>query len=173
MLITEKLRKLANSQNMTKIVTVCGAAGLLLIMLSSLLPERKKSEGGNKADISNLSAEYQIKTEKRLESFLEKIDGAGEVSVYLTVSSGERYVYAAENRLSKAESRTEEEKKYVIIGNGNEKKALVETVEIPEISGAVIACEGCDSPVVQERIYKAASAALNIQTNRIYVTKLG
>ena len=60
----------------------------------------------------------------------------------------------------------------MIIGGGNEKNALIETIETPEITGAVIACTGCDSPTVRERIYKAVAAALGIPTGKIYVTKL-
>ncbi|MCQ2459511.1 MAG: hypothetical protein MJ081_03955 [Ruminococcus sp.] len=89
------------------------------------------------------------------------------------MNTDERYIYATENRISVSDDRREEEKSYVMTGNGGERKALVETVEIPNISGAVIACDGYDSAVVQERIYKAVSAALNLETGKIYVTKLG
>jgi stage III sporulation protein AG len=46
----------------------------------------------------------------------------------------------------------------------------VETVKAPEITGAVVICSGCGSPVVEERIYKATAAALDISTSDIYVT---
>jgi stage III sporulation protein AG len=46
----------------------------------------------------------------------------------------------------------------------------VETVETPQITGAVIICKGCNSPVVEERMYRAAAAALNLPTADIYVT---
>ena len=60
----------------------------------------------------------------------------------------------------------------MMIGGGNGKSALIETVEVPEITGAVVACTGCDSPIVAERIYKAVSAALGIPSGKIFVTKL-
>ena len=172
--IVEKLKKLKTGGDMTKIITVCGAVGLALIMLSSILPDKKHEQQPEKADsgISDVSR-YCADTERRIEDFLCKIDGAGDVQVYLTVGTDEKYIYATEDRHIKAENRREEEEKYVIIGNGNEKNALIETVEAPEITGAVVACSGCGSPVVQERIYKAVSAALGIDTGRIYVTKLG
>ena len=73
---------------------------------------------------------------------------------------------------SKNDNKTEEEEKYVIIGSGSEKKALIESVEVPKITGAVILCSGGESAYVREQLYKAVSAALDLPTARIYVTKL-
>ncbi|MCM1133100.1 MAG: hypothetical protein NC340_06475 [Ruminococcus flavefaciens] len=156
----------------TAVITVLGAVGLLLIMISSVLPDKKQSAVPSAESSSDVSASesYRIETESRLRDFLEKIDGAGEVEVYLTVGSGERYIYASEEKKIQSESKTEEENKYVIFGS--EKEPLVETVETPEITGAVIVCTGGGSPVVEERIYKAVSSALGISTSKIYVTKI-
>ena len=168
----EKLRELLKDRKWAVIMTVCGVLGLLLIMLSSLVPTDRKEIKAEKESSVTEPSEYRSMTEKRLESFLSSIEGAGEVKVYLTVGSGERYIYASEGRTSRGESKTEEERKYVIIAEGGEKNALVETVEVPEITGAVIACDGGDSAAVRERMYKSAAAALGISTSKIFVTKL-
>lgn len=172
--ITEKFRNMSKDKRLMTAVTILGIAGLVLIMISSLVPDKKKTdELESKAVEEILCAEdYRSETEKRLENFLGSIDGAGDVKVYLTVGSDERYVYATEGRRSKSENKTEEERKYVMIGGGSDKSALIETVETPAITGAVIACSGFDSPAVQEQIYRAVSAALGIPTGKIYVTKL-
>ena len=172
MAVIERLKRLFSSKNTTAAVVVLGAAGLLLILLSSLFPEKEQPE---KQDIYNeasyISAEdYCNETERRLEDFLKNIDGAGDVKVYLSVGSQQRYVYAAEDKKSTSDSKTEEEKKYVIVGSGSDKTALVETVEVPEITGAVVVCSGCGSPAVQERIYKAVAAAIDLSYSKIYVT---
>ncbi|MBQ8298204.1 MAG: hypothetical protein IJX77_10530 [Ruminococcus sp.] len=156
-------------------VTVLGAAGLVLIMLSSLLPgdsgdEEKKPAAENSA--SAQSEDFCADTERRLTDFLRNIEGVGEVQVYLTISGDEEYVYATEGKTSISENKTEEEHSYVMIGGSGSKTALVETVRSPEITGAVIACSGCDSAAVQEKVYKAVSTALGIPTSQIYVTKL-
>ncbi len=155
----------------TAVITVLGVVGLFLIMISTVLPDKKQP--APTAEISDNiqdNESYRIETENRLEEFLEKVDGAGDVEVYLTVGSSERYIYVSEGKKVKSDNKTEEENKYVIFGS--EKEPLVETVETPEITGAVIACTGGGSPVVEERIYKAASAALGISTSKIYVTKM-
>lgn len=176
MKIAEKIGGIKKDKKTVTAVMILGIGGLLLIMLSSVLPEKKQ----NKNETANAlhqntetdSEAYCRETEQRLERFLSSVEGAGEVKVYLTVGTDERYVYAKEGKQSRSENKTEEEEKYVIIGGGSEKKALIETIETPEITGAVIACTGCDSPIVTERIYKAVSAALGISTGKIYVTKL-
>lgn len=171
--IISKLLKFSENSKMSKAVVICGVTGLLLIALSSVCGNKGSKDKSESENYSISACEYCAETEKRLEKFLNSIDGAGKVKVYLTVNTDERYIYATENRISVSDDRREEEKSYVMTGNGGERKALVETVEIPNISGAVIACDGYDSAVVQERIYKAVSAALNLETGKIYVTKLG
>lgn len=174
MVILDRFRNMKSDRKMTATVTAIGAAGLLLIMLSSLIPE-KEEEAVTAADIPVLQEadSYCRDTERRLETFLSGIEGAGQVKVYLAVGSNERYVYASEGKRSETENRVEEEEKYVMTGSGSEKKALVETVKPPQISSAVIAASGCDSPSVRERLYRSAAAALDIPTAKIYVTTLG
>ena len=170
---TDKIKELLGEKK-TAAVTILGVAGLLLIMLSSILPDKKNEPAVSSGTERQTAAaeEYCRSTEKRLEEFLKNIEGAGDVEVYLTVGTAERYVYAAEGKKIRSENKTEEEAKYVIIGGGSEREPLIETVEIPEITGAVIACTGCNDPAVQERIYRAVSAALGIPTGKIFVTKM-
>ncbi len=167
----KNLLKLPKGRRSAAAVTALAAAGLLLIMISSFLPDKKQPVTDEPAPPS-ASEEYCRTTEKRLRELIRNIDGAGEAEVYLTVGSGERYVYAAEGKKSSSENKTEEEKKYVMTGGSSQRTPLIETVETPEIKGAVIVCTGCGSPAVEERVYKAASAALGIPTSKIYVTKM-
>lgn len=170
----EILRALKNDKRAVTAITVIGAAGLCLIMLTTLLPEsdKKKEKSTAEASVTGISEDFRTDTEKRLKEFLENIEGVGEAEVYLTVNEDEEYVYATEGKTSISENKTEEEYSYVMIGGSGEKTALIETVKAPEIEGAVIACTGSDSPVIQEIVYEAVSTALNIPTGRIYVTKL-
>ena len=170
--IYEKLKNLIKEKK-TAAVFVLGIAGLVLIMLSSIFSGKNTADYEPPAVSEEVTAEsYCKETEKRLEDFLKNIEGAGDVRVYLSVGTGEKYVYAAEKNTKSSENQREEDTKYVIVGGGSEKSALVETVRTPEITGAVIACTGCGSPAVQERIYKAASAALGLPTSKIFVTQM-
>ncbi|MBE6861284.1 MAG: hypothetical protein E7497_00075 [Ruminococcus sp.] len=172
--IGELIRSLGSDKKALSAVMILGAAGLCLILISSLLPGVKEKEykTAESCTVTSMSEDYCKETEKRLSEFLRKIEGVGEVEVYLTVSNEEEYVYATEGKSSESENKKEEEYQYVMVGGSGDKTALIETVKAPQISGAVIACSGCDSPVVQEMVYKAVSTALGIPTSRIYVTSL-
>jgi stage III sporulation protein AG len=170
-----KLGELLGSKNSAIAVTALGTAGLLLILISSFLSDKKQTSPQlpeSPVSAASQSESYCRETENRLRDFLRRIDGAGEVEVYLTVGTGERYVYAAEGRKSSQDNRTEEEKKYVMTGGSGQREPLVEMVEVPAVTGAVVVCTGCGDPAVEERIYRAVSAALGIPTSRIYVTKM-
>jgi stage III sporulation protein AG len=167
-----RLGELLGSKRAALAVTALGTAGLLLILISSFLPDKKQPVQRTAEPQAQEQTDYCRETEERLRSFLGRIEGAGEVEVYLTVGSGERYVYAAEGRRSSQENRTEEEKKYVMTGGSGSREPLIETVEAPAITGAVVACTGCGDPAVEERLYRAVSAALGIPTSKIYVTKM-
>jgi stage III sporulation protein AG len=170
--VIKEAKELLKNRKWAVLMTVCGIAGLLLIMISSLLPDKKPAAVCTEQQSVYDSSDYCKDTEKRLADLLREIEGAGEVKVYLTVGSEQRYVYATEGRQSRSDNKTEEEEKYVIVGGGSEKNALVETIEAPKITGAVIVCGGGGDAAVREQIYKAASAALGIPTAKIYVAKI-
>lgn len=172
--VLKKIAAMPKEKKITAAMVTFGIIGMLLIMISSFLPEEKSRSSADMRQAADMSEaeSYQDAVQTRLEEFLGSIDGAGRVKVYITVGSQQRYVYATEGRRNITDNKTEEEEKYVIVGSGSEKEALVETVEVPEIRGAVIACTGGGSAAVREQIYRAASAALGIPTGKIYVTSL-
>ena len=169
---SENAKEFLKSRKWAVFMTVCGIAGLLLIMISSILPDKEPVRENTKNEYGKNAIEYSSFVENRLSDFLSKIDGAGEVRVFISAGSSEKVVYATEGRSSRSENKTDVEEKYVIVGSGSEKNALVETVENPRITGAVVLCSGGDSPVVCERVYNAVSAALGLQFGNIYVSKL-
>lgn len=170
--IPEKLANLKKDKKIMTAAAVLCLCGLLLVLLSSLTSGVKKDVPDNVEFSTESGQEYCCATEQRLQSFLRNIDGAGEVRVFLKVGGEQRYVYATEGRKSSSDNKTEEEEKYVLIGGSSGKNALIETIDAPEIEGAVILCSGGNDPAVRERIYKSAAAALGISTSKIYVAKL-
>lgn len=168
--IVEKLKGAGKIGSKAKIILL-GAGGILLLLLSNHGDGGEKAVTAEERDYTDVAQSFCRESEERLEAFLENIEGAGEVEVYLTVGSGERYIYASEKKLAESENKRDSEEKFVLVG-GNSREPLVETVETPQITGAVIVCKGCGSSVVEERMYRAASAALDLPTADIYVTMM-
>ncbi len=175
MAVHEALMTIKNDKKLFGIIKLLGAAVLLLILLSFLLSDKddaKNSDAVQQQEEALSLSDYCHTAETKLGNFLRNIEGVGEVKVYLTFRNNEEYVYATEGKTSISENKKEEEYKYVMTGGSSDKSALVETIISPQVSGAVIACTGCDSAAVQEKVYNAVSTALGIPTSRIYVTKL-
>lgn len=151
-----------------KIIVPAGIAGMLLIMISSLIPDRQETAEPESSSYSE--AIYLSETEKRLGDFLESIEGVGNVKLMITLKGGELYTYIHEDRKSISGDRTETDKSYVM--SGREKAPVLESISNPEIMGAVIACEGASDPSVKSDIYNTVSRILGIPTSDIYVTEL-
>lgn len=163
---------------------VLGLAGILLIGLSSLLPERVKET----RDDSVLEAEakaYAAELEGRLQSILQQMDGVGTARVMVTLKDGYRQVYAKSEKVNndllediraQDERKTQEkqvtEQTYVLVDGAGGKVPLVTARLEPEVKGVVVVCEGGDDPQVVRKVVDTVKVALDISSARIAVSRL-
>lgn len=167
--LKEKIKGLPKKEYFPKILIGIGLAAMLLILFSGISQNDEDNSSASDINSDFLTADtYTEQTEQKLEKILNSIEGVGKTDVLVNVSSTEEYIYAEEIRRSAEKSENE----YVIIDNGSTGEALVKKVTNPPISGIIIVCEGGDDPKICEKVYKAVSTALNIPTNRIYVTEM-
>lgn len=147
------------------------------------------SECGHKQETVNETADFDIEqyvltTQKKITQIVQMIDGAGKAEVMITPERTIEYVYFQEEKTKtdtqaedslnsvKQTTKTEIETSAAVVENKSDgKKALVTTTIMPKIAGVVVICEGGGNAVVQERIINAVSTALNIEQNRVFVTK--
>ena len=167
--------KIKLSRNSPRIALVLGAVGMLLILLSEVLPDKPSGEDVSQ-DIgceTDESEKFRQKTENELEALLVNIEGVGSCDVMISVEGTTEYVYA--ENISKTTDENNDrrsdklDENVVLIEKSGSKQALVKKVIRPQISGAVIVCEGGGDFKVNERVQKAVSAALNIPTSRVCV----
>lgn len=163
------LGRAAESRRTMTIAAGLGIVGMLLILFSGgNNDENTKSKSEAEPSANTYRTDYRSSTENELESILSAIDGVGKAEVMITLSSSEEYKYA----VSRSTGSGREENEYVIIKNGSSEEALVETVKTPSITGVVVVCEGGASDRVREDVYRAVTAALNVPSNRVYVTEM-
>ena len=162
---SEKVKDFLLKGGRIKLIVGLGFVGMALILLSEILPSSDSHEKA--APVAVCEADYEEKLRDGLLNILSSINGVGKAEVMLTISAEEEYIYAEEVRKSETESETS----YVLIQENGGKTALVKTVIKPPIKGVVVVCEGGGSSTVRESVYNAVSVALDIPTNRIYVTK--
>ena len=166
------------------VVFVLGIAGILLIGLSSLLPER----GEPPQEVPVLETDtgaYAARLEERLQGILQQTEGVGKAQVMVTLENGYRQVYAKSEKVNNdilEDIRAQDEKKtqekqvteqtYVLVDGAGGKVPLVTAQLEPEVKGVVVVCEGGGDPQVVGKVVDTVKVALNISSARIAVSRL-
>ncbi|MBQ7986100.1 MAG: hypothetical protein IJ304_02410 [Clostridia bacterium] len=107
--------------------------------------------------------------EARLEAILEKIDGAGDVSVMITYYGTSTYDVAYEEKESsseRAEETTRSAENSVITKGG---EPLVKGTVYPKAKGVIIIAEGAGRMDVKKALTDAATAALDVASHKVCV----
>lgn len=154
-----------------------GFAGIFIIFLSEFNLSSGGKEKNKKAEADgDFSSEYCEYLESKVTQIVESIEGAGKARVMITISETTEYVYATnEKDVRKNTEKSNDinnQSDYVIIDkNSNDGGLLLKTIE-PKVRGVAVVCEGGNDTGVQEQIYSAVGAVLNISTSRISISKL-
>lgn len=167
--LSEKLKK----EKKLLLTVAAGILGIVFIVISEFIPKSsyKKAETGeqNKNSVSS----YEETLEKRLESIISSVDGAGRVQVMVTLDTSEQTQYAKdEKENSKSGDKSSEksyEKKYVLTDDDG--GVVLKTTE-PEVRGVIVVCDGGDNAAVKNGITSAVRAALSVDSNKITVLKM-
>lgn len=170
MKVNDLITRISENKKASKIIMFIGIAGMVFIMISSFFPESSSDNLKSSSESKPFMYNYLEETEKRLEDFLESMEGVGNVKVMIMLEGEEFYIYAREGKKIVSDNKTETDENYVM--SGRDKTPLLETVNNPQIKGAVIACDGASSPAVKEKVYDAVSTVLGISSYSIYITEL-
>ena len=163
--MSENITKSSGKFKMLLIVALSGIIGVALILFSG---NGKKSDANN--DVSQDpyadASAYADEIEKQIEELCRGVIGAGDIKVFVSLKGGYRTVYAVDAQSSSSGYKSE----VVMSGSGSGETPLVTAYENPEISGVGIVCSGGSDPNVRKEIIDLVSAALNISSNKIFVT---
>ena len=111
--------------------------------------------------------------EEKLSRTLSKVEGAGEVTVTLTVKSGMEQVLASDRATSVNERGSSVEEETVLVNTGSGQGTVLLTQKYPTFQGALVVCEGGDSAEVRLLLTQAVSALTGLGADRITVCKGG
>lgn len=157
--------------------------GVLLITFLPMLLQKKSdvevvpTETNNNSYSSN---SYERELEKRLESILSNVAGAGEVSVMVTVNKSSELIVSenfeqsnnlinetdANNGVRTTEQVTTKKSTQVL---GQNEEPLVLTELSPTVSGVIIVCEGANDIIVKDALIRSVSTLLGIPTYKVEV----
>lgn len=151
-----KFREKVRAGKIVEIVVVLILAVLVIAIVYSIIAG---DPGGAAASDSET---YAQSVERELSSVLSKLDGAGEVDVFVNVANEGETVIAMETKVD-AEGNTTTTP--VLVGG----EVVVLEVRKPEITGVLIVAEGAGSIAVRSRLIDAAASALHINQSIIKV----
>lgn len=152
-----------------KFVLIVIAAGLFLLALPSGSDRNhaEKTEGvlGTEEDFSVDALE------EKLGEILSRIEGAGKVSVMLTVKSGMERILATDLESSQSGAELERTEETVVLSKDNGEEVVLIGQNYPTFQGALVVCPGGGDPQIQLEITRALSALTGLGAGRITVCK--
>lgn len=168
--IWKKLQKVKKSMNKKEQLLIVFLVGLLLAVIS--VPTKKSNH--NKENVAKTEeniTEYQAgDLENRLEKILEKVEGAGKVSVMITYKTTNEKVVEKDTKTSE---KTSEQETVYEEGDGREKTPYISMEKYPKAEGVVVVAEGADSAIVVRNLTEAVLALFDVDTHKIKIMKGG
>ena len=158
--LKEKIRPLAVKYRYAVVVVI---AGLVLMCLPSGTDDQPRASPEPEDTAPPALSE-------EIADILSRMEGVGRVEVLLTEASGRETVYQTDQDGGSDETRRIET---VIVTDGNRAQTgLVKSVIPPTYLGAIVVCQGADSPSVRLQVIEAVSNVTGIGTDRITVLKM-
>ena len=175
----------AKTDKKTRMIIFVGLLGVILLLLSGLFSNDDKATVDRSAQTVDLSLEeYGRNLEKQLTDLIQQIQGVGKAQVFISFENSQEYVYATEEKhtydTSEDYSGEDQQRQisdstqtnYLLVDGQDGKQALLTTQRQPTVQGVVVVCEGADQVFIQERVFGAVTTALNLPSNRVFVTKM-
>lgn len=149
-----------------KYVLLVLAVGVLLLLWPAGKEEPAQSGVSGQEEQFDLAA-----LEEKLSQTLSQVEGAGRVTVTLTVKSGMEQVLAADRTTSVTERGNSVEERTVVVNNGSGQEAVVRLERYPVFQGALVVSQGADRAEVRLVLTQAVSALTGLGADRITVCK--
>ncbi|HAG57284.1 MAG TPA: hypothetical protein DCL14_04555 [Ruminococcaceae bacterium] len=182
--IWKKAVSIFNTDKKIKWIVLIGMIGILLILLSEILPQNTKTPQ-DAVSVSIDNETFCRQTEAKIHNLVSSIQGVGEAQVWVTLESGAEYVYLQEEirntdttkdydseGVKTLREKDNSEQKYILVNKNGEEQPLLQKQLEPTVQGVVIVCEGAGSAQVNEQVVNAVTCALGISSNRVYVAQL-
>lgn len=142
---------------------------LLIILLVAVLAVALIFGGGISGLFKNGDGgESLTDTEKRLESLIASVSGAGKAEVMITYGEKNKVEVAKDVVKTESGGVTTVKETVVMVGG----KPYVLSERSPSVEGVIIVCEGADDVKVRMQITDAVVTALNVSAEKIKILKM-
>lgn len=161
-------QKLKSIKHIDKIIAVLFIAILLVVYVSTFT-----NDDSNNAVTSLTTEEYAKMLEDKMSSVLSNINGAGDVSVMVTLECGIEYIYATTKEeittTSGSNSKTTITEELVMVSSSGKSTPVIIKENLPKISGVLVVAEGAGSVSVKLEILKAVQALFELPADSIEI----
>lgn len=165
---TEGIRKIAAGLGKYRYVLLVVLVGVLLLAWPA--GEEKEAAAQPEAGRDIFQVEQ---LEKKLEKALSQVEGAGEVTVALTVKNGTERVPLTDRSTAAGEREDRVEEKAVVINTGSGQQTVVRLERAPVFQGAVVVSQGGDRAEVRLLLTQAVSSLTGLGADKITICKGG
>ena len=138
-----------------------------------LLPEMGSGEDAQSVPTFGAMEEFSLEeVEQKLSDTLSQIDGAGRVSVMLTLKAGPRQILAQDGQKKEEDGGSDLTTTTVVIskGSGQQETVLLQQIS-PQYQGALVVCPGGENPTVKLQLVEAVSALTGLGADKISICK--
>ena len=101
------------------------------------------------------------------------IEGVGKAQVVLTIRAGEQTIYQVDEETIIDGEGSDSNIKTVLVTNGDRAESgLIQQTIPPQYLGAMVICQGADSPSIRLAVTEAVSKLTGLKSNEISVLKM-
>lgn len=143
------------------------AALILLVGLVFMWMPGRKENDTSLVSVTDTATDTDITAE--LTDILTQIEGVGKVKVMLTIEAGEYTIYQSDENSSGETIRTET---VIITDSDRNEHPLISQIRPVTYRGAIIVCQGADSPATKLAIVEAVSRVTGLGADCISVLKM-
>lgn len=165
----ELFEKFSSKDKKIKLFAALGIIGIVLILLSELVPSAESDKPKAQEDISY--SEYISLLETETEQLISSIDGAGRCKVMITLKNSNESVYAKNTQENNSESSYSNSYEYVLYDGQNGESPVLIKQYFPSVQGVAVVCDGADNKAVRESIVNSIASLYNISVSKISVSK--
>ena len=146
---------------------------LLILVAGMLLMGLPKETASEPEPARNEMPDSGKDLSEQLEDLLEHVSGAGQVRLLLTEASGAVTHYQTDqDQSNNGQSGDLRQDTVILTESDRSQTGLVRRVDPPVYQGAVVICQGADSPAVRLAMVEAVSKATGLSTDKISVLKM-
>ncbi len=154
--MNEMIRQILGNVKKVWYIPLMIAIGIVFMLVQTQPNESVAVSSGN------TNEQYLDEMERCVAEMLERIEGAENSVVTITLADGGSREYVRENG-----------NVLVITDDEGNQSAVVSKEIAPEIAGVTVACSGAGSVTVRENVIRSVSTVLGIGTNKVCVVSIG